>query len=167
MTISEINTICRGCNAPLTPENDSEAHIIPKALGGRLAAKGMICRKCNTALDSLADNALIEAFGAWPTLIDISRQGGGNPSKLIESREGNKIRLEPDGSMKQIDVVYDVTPLPEGHEVVIAAGDMKTFRQLLKRAAKDFPNFDAVAAEQYAKIIKLSKDSEIKMSLNF
>ncbi len=115
---------CHGCDTPLNPENDSEAHIIPKALGGRLAPKGLICRKCNTALDVAADHALVEAFGAWPTLLNIPRQGGGNPPKQIETREGHKVRLEPDGSMTRRDVVYNVTPVPEGHKVEIAAGDM-------------------------------------------
>ena len=158
---------CRGCGEPLTPSNDSEAHIIPKALGGRLSPKGLICRKCNTALDAAADNALIEAFGAWPTLLAIPRQGGGNPPKLIETRDGQKVRIEPDGSMTRIDVVYGATPIPEGHNVQIAAGDMKTFRQLLNRAQKQFPQFDPILAEQYARTVGMPPDSEIAMRLDF
>jgi len=158
---------CHGCDDPLTSDNDSEAHIIPKALGGRLAPKGLICRKCNTALDAAADNALIEAFGAWPTLLAIPRQGGGNPPKVIQTREGQKVRVEPDGSMTNIDVVYGITPIPGGHKVQIAAGDMKTVRQLLKRAANQFPQFDPVLAEQYARTVGMSPDSEIQMSLDF
>ena len=47
--------ICQGCGEALTGENDSEAHIIPNALGGRLKPKGIICQTCNTKLDALAD----------------------------------------------------------------------------------------------------------------
>lgn len=61
---------CQGCGSVLTAANDSEAHIIPKALAGRLKPKGIICRTCNTELDRIADNALIKAFGDWPTLLD-------------------------------------------------------------------------------------------------
>jgi hypothetical protein len=169
--ISRIVTImskprCRGCNDQLTPDNDSAAHIIPKALGGRLAPKGLICRKCNTALDDVADNALIEAFGAWPTLLDIPRQGS-NPPKLVETREGYKVRLEPDGSMTRIDVKYVATAVPEGTKIEIAAGDMKTFRQLLKRAEKDCPQFDVSLAEKNAKAASLDPSSEIKLTLDF
>lgn len=88
---------CRGCGEPLTPANDSEAHIIPKALGGRLAPKGLICRTCNTALDAVADNALIEAFGAWPTLLAIPRQGGENPPKSFKLGTGRKCGLNRTG----------------------------------------------------------------------
>jgi HNH endonuclease len=61
-TIKSAN--CRGCGVPLTDTNDSEAHIIPNALGGRLKPKCIICRECNTQLDRIADNALVQAFGS-------------------------------------------------------------------------------------------------------
>jgi hypothetical protein len=32
----------KGCGVVLTPENDSDAHMIPKALGGRLAPRGVV-----------------------------------------------------------------------------------------------------------------------------
>ena len=157
---------CRGCDKNISEENDSEAHIIPNALGGRLAPKGIICRTCNSVLDRLADNALIEAFGAWPTLLNIPRQRGSNPRKTIESRKANKVQLSSDGSLKRMDVRYDVSTIPEGHVVQIAAGNMKTFQQLLTRAGKDFPQFDPVAARQYAQTVGIPGD-EIKMSLDF
>lgn len=157
---------CRGCGDKITAENDSEAHIIPNALGGRLAPKGIICQTCNSVLDRVADNPLIEAFGAWPTLLDIPRQRGNNPRKTIETREKHRAQLSPDGSLKCVDVLYDISPVPEGHKVQIGAGNMKTFRQLLNRAAKDFPQFDPTAAESYARKVGFP-DDEIKMSLDF
>jgi hypothetical protein len=60
---------CKGCGLPLTPENDSDAHMIPKTLGGRLAPLGIICQTCNTKLNEAPDFELIDAFGAWPTLL--------------------------------------------------------------------------------------------------
>lgn len=160
-------TNCRGCGTVLTAANDSEAHIIPKALGGRLKPKGIICRTCNTALDRVADNALIEAFGDWPTLMDIPRKGGGNPTKIIDTKNGRRVRLQPDGALTAIDVKYDVTSIEDGHAVVIAAGDMKTIRQLLQRAEKQFPQFDAKAAEQHAMTMGVQDGDELKMQLDF
>lgn len=157
---------CRGCGNPIDASNDSEAHIIPKALGGRLAPKKIICRTCNTELDRLADHALIKAFGDWPTLLNIPRQGE-NPPKILDTRDGHRVRLTADGSMTKIDVQYDVQVTPEGHQVVIGAGDMRTLRQLLNRAAKDFPQFDPKQAEQYAKVVGVQGDDELNMSLDF
>lgn len=159
--------ICQGCGEALTGANDSEAHIIPNALGGRLKPKGIICQTCNTKLDALADNALIEAFGDWPTLLDLPRDRGKNPPKLIETRNGRRVRLERDGSMTAVNVVYDVTPIADGHEVHISAGDMTTFRQLLRRAEKEFPQFDAKEAEQHARTVGIEDGDELRMGLDF
>jgi hypothetical protein len=123
---------CRGCRDPLTDANDSEAHIIPNALGGWLAPTGIICRTCNTELDRIADNALVEAFGDWPTLLNLPRQRGKTPPKLMDTLNGHRVRMNADGTSTRTDVQYDVNVIPEGHYVQIAAGDMKTFRQLLR-----------------------------------
>lgn len=158
---------CYGCDAPLSQENASEAHIIPNALGGRLAPKGIICRTCNGVLDRLADNALVEAFGDWPTMLDIPRQRGKNPPKIVDTREGHRVRVNANGTLTRIDVAYDVNEIPEGHRVTIGAGDMKTFRQLLKKAEKDFPHFKAAEAEKYAKVVGVESDDQLKMGLDF
>lgn len=158
---------CRGCGNPLDSTNNSEAHIIPNALGGRLAPKGIICQSCNTKLDHYADNALIKAFGDWPTLLDIPRQRGKNPSKIIETRDGHKVRLDTDGSLSRVDIQYDVSIIPEGHLIEISAGDMKTFGQLLNRAAKDFPQFNQKLALEHANKMGVDNEDELKMSLDF
>lgn len=158
---------CRGCDKPIDAKNNSEAHIIPNALGGRLAPKGIICQTCNTALDRIADNALIEAFGDWPTFLDIPRHRGKNPSKNIETRNGHRVRLNADGSMMRSDVQYDISNIPEGHKVEIGAGNMKIFHQLLARAAKEFPQLDLAAAKAHARTIQIKDDDPLKMSLDF
>lgn len=158
---------CRLCSSDLTSNNDSEAHIIPNALGGRLKPKGILCQSCNTMLDDLADNALIKAFGDWPTLLDIPRDRGKNPPKTLETRDGKTVRIEPDGSITRVDVLYDVVPIEDGYSVEIGAGDMKIVRQLLKRAAKQFSQLDASAAEQHARPVGIKDDDELKLRLDF
>ncbi len=158
---------CRGCGDPLTEANDSAAHIIPNALGGRLDPTGIICRTCNTLLDTLADNALVEAFGDWPTLLDIPRQRGKNPPKLMQTLSGQRVRMNADGTSTRTDVQYDVEEIPEGHLVRIAAGEIKTFRQLLGRVTKQFPQVDAAEAERNARMGSLDDGDKIKVHLDF
>jgi phage FluMu protein Com len=162
-----MNLRCRGCDKPLTNANTSEAHVIPQALGGRLAPRDILCQTCNGLLNDAADLALVKAFGAWPTLLNVPRQDGEQPSRKVETRKGQKVSLEADGSMMRRDVLYDVTPIPEGHQVVIGAGHMKTARQLIQRAKKQFPQFDVAEAEKHLKTIALPPDDEIKLSLDF
>lgn len=158
---------CRGCGDPLTDANDSAAHIIPNALGGRLAPKGIICQTCNTVLDKLADHALVEAFGDWPTLLDLPRQRGKNPPKLMDTLNGHRVRMNPDGTSTRVDVQYDVDSIPEGHLVQIAAGDIKTFRQLLGRVAKQFPQVDVAKAERNARTVGIEDGDKLKIRLDF
>jgi hypothetical protein len=162
-----MSLLCRGCKEPLTQANNSEAHVIPHALGGRLAPRGILCRKCNGLLNDAADLGLVRAFGAWPTLLNVPRQHGEQPSRMVQTRKGHKVSLDPDGSMMRRDVVYDVTPIPEGHHVVIGAGHMKTARQLIQQAKKQFPQLDVAEAEKHLKSIALPPDDEIKLSLDF
>ena len=157
---------CLSCATALTSANDSQAHVIPNALGGSLKSKGVICQICNTELDEVADNALVKSFGDWPTLLDIPRDRGKNPPKLIETRKGKRVRLERDGKMTRADVEYNVTPINDGHKVQITAGDIRTFRQLLKRAEKQFGQFNTKEAEQHARKVA-DKDDELKVSLDF
>lgn len=158
---------CHLCSSDLTPDNDSEAHIIPNALGGRLKPKGIICQSCNTMLDKLADNALVQAFGEWPTLLAIPRDRGKNPSKQLMTRNGKRVQLEPDGSLTRVDILYEVAPIEDGHSVQIGAGNMKTFRQLLQRAAKQFPGLDPSSAELFARRVALEDDDKLKAPLDF
>ena len=158
---------CRGCGQALAADNDSEAHVIPNALGGRLKAKGIICSECNTELDAIADHSLVVAFGAWPTLLDIPRDRGRNPVKRITTKAGRRVRLEADGSLSAVEVKYAVSEVEDGHKVEIAAGDMKTFRQLLKRVEKQFPQFDTKLAEQHAQMIALDDGDLLKLNFDY
>lgn len=161
-------TNCKGCGVPITPENDSDAHMIPRALGGRLAPRGLICRDCNGKLNDAADFELIDAFAAWPTLLDIPRQGS-NPPKTVDTKKGYRARLDADGKLMRTDVVYNVEELPDGggHKVEIGAGDVKTARQLLAKAKKQFPQIDLTEAEKYLISRGLPPDDEIKLGLDF
>lgn len=145
---------CRGCGATLTPENNSAAHVIPNALGGRLKPRGLLCRACNGVLDRIADNALVEAFRAWPTLLDIPRDRGNNPDAKMETKDGREVWVSPEGQITLASHEYEVTEIPEGHSVRIVAGDMKMVNNLLRRAAKKIPNFDLDEAKRFALIAK-------------
>jgi hypothetical protein len=142
--------------------------MIPRALGGRLAPRGLICRTCNGKLNDAADLDLIEAFAAWPTLLDIPREGS-NPPKTVDTKKGYRARLDADGKLMRTDVVFDVEELPHGagHKVEIGAGNMKTALQLLQRAKMQFPQLDIEEAKKHLKAIGLPPDDEIKLGLDF
>ena len=115
---------CRGCGTELTPANDTAAHVIPNALGGRLKPKGILCDTCNGKLDRLADNALVKAFGDWPTLMDIPRDRGAAIRRRSSTLAmAQLVRLEADGTLTRIDVQYDVETFGDSGKLNIGAGD--------------------------------------------
>jgi hypothetical protein len=64
-------------------------------------------------------------------------------------------------------VTYETRATDDGSKIQIGAGDMKTIRQLLQRVKKKYPEFDAKAAEQFARTVGLDDDDELKMGFGF
>ncbi|NKK74314.1 hypothetical protein GFM13_29080 [Rhizobium leguminosarum bv. viciae] len=160
-------TYCQGCDKELTTATDSEAHIIPNALGGNLKPRGIICRTCNGKLDTIADNRLIKAFGDWPTLLDIPRDRGSNPSKNVETRNGRRVRIEANGALTRSDILYSVEGDEERSVVKLGAGDWKTFNNLLQRVAKQFPQFEPAEALKHARKVDVDDGDELKLGIDF
>jgi hypothetical protein len=151
----------------LNDSNNSEAHIIPNALGGRLKPKGILCRTCNGELGSLADNALFEAFGAWPTLLDLPRDHGSNAPKSVVSESGRNVRVTANGPYTATDVRYDKTALGDGAtRFEIDAPNGKIARQKIQQLVKEFPQVDAAEAERNAKEVSLPADERINAAIN-
>ncbi len=159
---------CRGCPNALTGENDSEAHVIPNALGGRLKPKGILCKACNAELDGLADNPLVEAFGAWPTLLDIPRDRGRNPPKSVVSETGQRVRVETEGPYTVTDVRYEAQPLDGGAiEVSISAPTERIARQLAGRVTKEFPGVDVEDVMRLKRTESLPEGERINAGVDF
>jgi len=130
---------CIGCGDPLTAANKSDAHIIPNALGGRLAPDDLICQTCNGILDRAVDNALVKAFGGVQTLIDLPRQRGKSPAIDLRTESGRRVRVQPDGSITLTEITYDETEETDRRVITIGAPTTKLTRQLLERAKKNNP----------------------------
>jgi hypothetical protein len=66
----------------ITDSNDSKAHIIASALGGRLKPTGILSIEGNTVLDRKIDNPHINAMQPYMTLLAGSRDRGGEPTAI-------------------------------------------------------------------------------------
>jgi hypothetical protein len=134
---------------------------------GRLAPSGLICRECNTLLNDLADNPLVKAFGAWPTLVNLPRQNGKHPPATVETTGGQRIRVEADGTRSLDAVVYDVQEVEGGHAVELGASNWKVVKQLINKAAKDFPQLDPEQARAHAREVKIPPVDQWRVRTNF
>ncbi|TPI70025.1 HNH endonuclease [Mesorhizobium sp. B3-1-3] len=136
---------------PITPANNSKAHVVPSALGGRLKPKGILSRIGNGILDDKFDYPLIEAFQAIMNLI------GGSADRSKAAIE-TKMKGE-DGRIYVFTFGEHLTPLD--HEFVeeevgnethftIVARTLKEAKTLLGRIKKKHPQFDIDEAMKHA-----------------
>lgn len=158
---------CFGCGVALDRDSNSRAHVIPNALGGRLAPKGIICRTCNTRLDELADNRLINVFAEWPTLLNIPRQDGSHPAVTVKDVAGNEYRVEADGSRTIAKPTYSKKAVADGHSIEIKAPTWKQAEQRINQATKEFPQLNSEEALANAQIVSEvpKNDWHIRMNI--
>src|ERR1019366_8569627 len=72
----------------ITDENDSKAHIIPSALGGRLKPLGILSEHANGLLEDKFDFPLIVAFQSLMNLLNGSRDRGENQPTPMTDKSG-------------------------------------------------------------------------------
>jgi hypothetical protein len=118
-------------------------------------------------LDETADNKLVEAFGPWPTLIDLPRQRGKHPPVTVGDDDGNKYRVEADGRRTIARPSYKVTEIEEGRLVEIAAPIQKQADQLIGRLVKEFPQVNAEDARANARTVSQVLNKPWHISTNF
>lgn len=141
---------CILTGATITSANDSKAHIIPSALGGRLKPKGILSNAANTLIGEKIDNTLIEAFQPLATLLDISRDRGKNQPIRMTDDAGQTVLLEFGKPLTLDRPDFQKTPDARGDSYQIKARTLKEARTLLGRIKADHPSFDIDDAMTYA-----------------
>jgi hypothetical protein len=93
------NKCCFLCDIEIDHHNDSQEHVIPRAIGGRLTVSGFICRSCNSHSGEKWDSALAAQLNPLSLLLRIQRQGGNVPAQNFKTTTGQEIKLHHDGNM--------------------------------------------------------------------
>ena len=74
---------CWLCSVVITPENDSNEHVIPQAIGGRKTVNGFICKCCNSETGHAWDAGLMKFLEFFTVHENPMREDGKpTPSKL-------------------------------------------------------------------------------------
>lgn len=145
---------CIITDEPLTAENDSRAHVIPSALGGRLKPLGVLSRAANTLLGDTVDQLLIDALYPIMAQIDGSRDRGSNPAIEMEDSQGGRYRVEFGQAIQLAAPIYRETEEPDRTVISIQARTMKEMRTLLGRVRSRVPDFDIDEAMRIAEVVK-------------
>ncbi len=134
---------CYSCEIELTPENKSEEHIIPQAIGGVLRSKNLLCRTCNSKFGETIDSALSKALESFTALLAVRRERKAELPELKNLKAGNgKMYHLKDG---RIPVPAKEPPSLEvnGNLASFSARNEKELRQLISSLKKKkYPMLD-------------------------
>ena len=84
---------CALCDKTITLNNDSREHVILKAIGGRLAVRGFLCRECNNTSGSEWDAALASQLAPWGLRFGISSV----PPQIFQTLYGDPVKVHVEG----------------------------------------------------------------------
>ena len=88
---------CYCCDENITPAKESDEHIIPNALGGKLKSRTLLCSDCNSKLGSEVDAPFCQQMRFVTNRLGIKRERGNPPAiKARRADSGAPIYIESD-----------------------------------------------------------------------
>lgn len=138
----------------INERNDSKAHVLPSALGGRLKPTGILSKDANTRIGDLIDLPLTKAFQPIMTLIGGSRDRGKNHGVRMTDSKSRAFILNFDQPIQATRPEFQLVQTAAGTEINISARNMSDLRTLLGRVQKQFPNFDIEEAMKGARHVE-------------
>lgn len=127
-------------------DDNSAAHVIPNALGGRLKPRGVVSSEGNNILNLKVDLPLINAFQPIMTLLGGSRDRGKNPPVRLEDNDGRKYDYSFDAPMTLARPSLEIEEADGVVSVELNARTEQEARVLLGKVKKRYPSFDIDAA---------------------
>jgi hypothetical protein len=137
---------CVRCGCPINDGNDSDEHVIPNSIGGRLKVRGFICRACNNRTGETWDAVFAKQTNFFCHLFGVVRERGEPPPQPIVTTAGEQLLMQPDGGFKMRNAVFQETPTEGGKQIQIKARSIREATAILEGVARKYPKVD-VAAE--------------------
>lgn len=157
---------CILLGVPLTTKNDSGAHVIPSALGGRLKPKGILSDAANGILNEKFDMPLVKAFAPLMALLGGSRDRGENQPVQMTDEAGIKYYVVYGKPLSLAKPGFSESEGPNGEKYYqIIARSVNEARQLLGRVKKRHPSFDIESELQRRVVSESYPDGRLSMQL--
>jgi hypothetical protein len=137
---------CVLCDCPIDDGSDSDEHVIPNSIGGRLKVRGFICIYCNSKTGETWDKALSDELNFFCLFFGIVRERGKPRPEAIETTAGEKLLMQPGGGFKMQKPIFQEVPTEIGKQIQMKARTMSEARRMLEGVARKYPQVD-VAAE--------------------
>lgn len=138
---------CVLCGCKITSKNNSEEHVIPQAIGGRLSVWDFICKNCNDRTGWEWDAVLTQQLNPLSLFFGVTRERGEVPSQIFSSTAGERLERHVDGSFSPVKPLYQKKKTEAGGtEIKIMARSDAELDKILKGIKKKYPqvNIDEV-----------------------
>lgn len=137
---------CYVCKDEITSTNQSDEHIIPNAIGGRLKSQKLLCKPCNSKFGEEGDAKLAKQYLFFMQFLQIKRERGDSP-KLSGGVTAKEIEYTFDGlNLTLTHPVFKKNDTGSGIEYYIEARSEKEMMQRLSDIGKKHPGFDVTKA---------------------
>jgi hypothetical protein len=158
---------CLITEEPITPENDTKAHVLPSAVGGRLRPRGILSKNGNNLLGDKIDLPLIQAFQSLMNLLNGSRDRGQNRPTPMTDESGKVFIFKFGEPLSLAQPEYNEAEVDGNTHIVIKARNLKEVRTLLGRAKARYPGFDIDVAMAHAVLEHQWPDGMLHHQLQF
>lgn len=151
----------------ITLENNSRAHVIPSALGGRLKPWDILSKNGNGLLGDKIDLPLVQAFQALMTLLNGSRDRGDNQPVRMTDANGRRYVLKFGEPLSLATPNFQEIHTEADAEAIfhIDARNLKELRTLLGRVKAKHLEFDIDEAMKNAITVRNWPDGMLHSEL--
>jgi len=158
---------CVICLCDIDPSNDSDEHIIPASVGGKLKRRGVLCRSCNNAAGEEWDAELARQLNFFSVAFDVSRDRGPAPAEKVKTESGGELLLHPGRSMTAVRPSFKSSPVSGGISYEIRARSMDEARVMVKQLARKYPKLDVERVMDAAQVSNDLLDEYLNISAEF
>ena len=151
-----------------TPQTQSREHIIPAALGGRRTVAGLLCRTCNNDTGNTWDAELARTLQELSLILNVQRQRGRPPSKVVGTASGSQIRLLPGIRQQLASPNVQISEDGANRTVSITVGSERDLRKVLNNLNKRYNqsiDVERVVAENPLQSHYLNDPMRLKIGL--
>ena len=158
---------CFLCGCEITDRNDSEEHVIPQAIGGKLSVWGFICKSCNDRTGRKWDSVLTQQLNPLSLFFGIVRERGEVPSQTVSLTTGERLEQHADGTFSPQKPLCEEKKMERGIEIKITARSDEELETILKGIKKKYPQVDINELKQRVIRKKEYPQGLIKYEISF
>lgn len=167
MDSTSTQTICAFCDHPIAIRGDSGEHIIPNSIGGRRKIWGFICKDCNSRTGDSWDAEIWRQFSNVAMMHGVERDRGVPPSIKIQTVDGKRYLLLPDGSMTTEHPAFKAEPTENGTTISITARDMTEAQRMARQIARKYPQLELQSFLNGATVTETPLESPVTFTASF